>query len=112
LPLRAARPSPTAAKHIPEQVAEHIAEHIGDILDVHVGIIMNAGASQPIMPELVITFAFFGIAEDFIRLGAFLKLGLGVLVARFLSGWYFNASRRYVRLMSSAEAFFSTPSTS
>ena len=83
-------PAAATTKDVSKDVSEHVAKDITDIVDIHVRIVMHAESAQSVMAELVIAFAFFRIAENLIRLSAFLELGFRFFVTGIFVGMIFD----------------------
>ena len=57
--------------------AEYVLKCAADILPSHMRIIANARAAKTVVTKLVVSLAFFRVAEYFVCLGALLELYLG-----------------------------------
>ena len=107
--IRPALLSASTAKHLFEAAetaaepaaapAEDITEHGEDVVHVHAARTISARAAlEGLMTELVVALAFLRIVEDIIRLGRFLELLLGRLVARIAVGMILHRQLAISRL--------------
>ena len=97
-------PASAPARGAPEEIvedappaAEGAHERPQRLLEVNADPAESPGTgagSEGLVPELIVLAPLAGIAEHFVGLGDLLEFLLGLLVAGFLSGWYWTASRR------------------
>jgi hypothetical protein len=76
----------SATRSAAEDIAEYVSEVAEYVVDIHMRIVMDARSAQSVVAELIVSLAFFGVAQHLVSLGAFLELFLGLFVAGVFVG--------------------------